>query len=400
MEEAVLASLRSVSDRVLKATSSTFKRYLYADINFDGRLIVLKGARGVGKTTLLLQYLKTVPPSSAIYLSLDHFLFTAHRMYTVVEALYASGVRTVVLDEVHKYADWSIEIKNLHDGFPDLKILATSSSALRIMSGSGDLSRRADVYELPGMSFREFLEFEYNYKHDAISLDDLIDNHVDIAHGLLDAGIDLKKFNRYLKRGYYPYFKASGHRYYDRVTTVVTQVIEVDLPPIFNIDYTSVRQVKKLLSIIARIAPFTPTISTLARDLEVGRDRVLRLLDYLHAANIIHLLKSNRRSDSAMTKPDKVFLENTNLMHALGLVVPNAGSIRETFVMSALHPTCAVSTPAKGDFLVNDRYTFEVGGPNKTFHQISDMANALLVKDKIEVGSKDILPMWLLGLGY
>jgi len=395
-----LKSLRGISDRLLKVTELGLKRYLFDEMDFDVRLIIVKGCRGVGKTTLLKQYVKGLDPANVIYLSLDHFLFASHRMYEVVEAFYDAGVRYVVLDEVHKYDDWSIELKNLYDSFPDLNILATSSSALKIMKGSADLSRRADVYDLPGLSFREFLDFEYGLKIAPLALDDILTHHMDIADDLLAKSVDLRKFKRYLKGGYYPFFKETGYRYHDRVNEVVNQVLEVDLPSIFNIDYSTVRQIKKLLSIISRVAPFTPAISTLARDVGVGRDRILLLLDYLHGAGIIHLLKSHKRSDSVMTKPEKVFLENSNIMHSIGLIDPALGSIRETFVMNALSVKNTVSTPAKGDFLVDQKYTFEVGGPKKSFHQISDMPNAFLIKDGIKNGAKDVVPIWLLGFLY
>ena len=393
-------SIVAISDRIRENVSDKFKRFLYKDIDFNCKLVIITGFRGVGKTTLLLQQLNTHPGETSIYLSLDHIIFSEFNMYSIVDSLYMSGYRTLVLDEIHKYPSWSTELKNIYDSFPNLKVLATSSSALDIMAGKGDLSRRADVYELPGLSFREFLELEYNHTIQAFSFDELLEVHIEIAE-LLTKSMDVnRRHNLYKKRGYFPYFKESPRRYHERIRNAINQVIDVDLPPIFAIDYHTTRQIKKLLSILSRAAPFKPNIAKISRDTGITRSRILLFLDYLESADIISILKSNTKSDSAMTKPDRIFLANTNFIHALGINDPNIGAERESLFMANVSVRNHVTTPAKGDFLVDNKYAVEVGGKNKGFHQLDGMANPIVVKEGILVGSKNILPLWMTGLLY
>jgi predicted AAA+ superfamily ATPase len=390
--------LKDNYERISRSVDLSFKRYLYHEIEFSTRLIIISGSRGVGKTTLLLQYLKE--QNAGIYISLDHIYFATNTLLETVDDLYNEGYRLIAIDEVHKYIGWSRELKNIYDGYPDLKLLVTSSSALDIMSGEADLSRRADLYELLGMSFREYLEYEHGIKINPLSIDDIVKNHVSIATDLALAFSPLKYFKNYLKKGYYPFYKETGKKYHSRIMSLMNQVIESDLPPIFNMDYSSVRQIKKLLGIIAKVAPFSPNISNLARDLEISRNRVLEFIDYLDRAGLLNVLKTAQKSDSAMSKPDKIFLENPNLIFALALEQNNTGTERESFFMGAVKAKNEVFTPAKGDFMVNHSYVFEVGGKNKSFHQIKDMPNAFLAKDDLEIGYSSTIPLWLFGLLY
>jgi uncharacterized protein len=394
-------NLLNISYRVLSNVDLSFKRYLYERIDFNTRLIIVKGARGVGKTTLLQQYIKEkCPPNRSIWISLDHIVFHTIRVISAIDDLYNKGFRIFVLDEVHKYPDWSIEIKNIYDSYPDVQLLLTSSSALDIMVGMADLSRRADIYHLEGLSFREFMLFQYHIELPKYSFEEILTNHISIAEEICQSHDVHKYFHSYLKIGHYPFFRESQKRYPEKVKSVVNQVIEVDLPPIFAIDYNSVRQLKKLLALIARLVPYSPDISQLSRDVGIGRNRILQFLDYLQNAGLIHLLKSQHKSDSIMSKPDKIFLNNTNLIHALGLGIANAGTIRETFVMSNLAATQQVSTPIKGDFMINNTHIAEVGGKSKSFHQIKGLPNSFLIKEDILIGSQDVVPMWILGLMY
>lgn len=390
-----------ISRRVLTNTDLSFKRYLYDEIDFDSRLVILKGARGVGKTTLILQYLKEkCDLDKSVWISLDHILFSTERVFSIVDVLYEEGYRVFAFDEVHKYPDWSIEVKNIYDSYPDIQILLTASNALNIVSGMADLSRRADIYHMRGLSFREYLSLDHGISLTTYSYDELHTNHVPIAEEISERHDILKLFTSYLKYGYYPFFAESKKRYPDRVKEVINQVIEVDLPPIFSIDYKSIRQLKKLLALLARIVPYTPDITQLSKDVGIGRNRILMFLDYLNNAGLINLLKSAKKSDSIMAKPDKIYLENTNLIYALGLGVANTGTIRETFAMNALSATETISTPIKGDFMINHNHIAEVGGKSKSFHQIAGLPNAFLIKDGIAVGVKDIMPLWVLGMMY
>lgn len=395
-------SLEKISERLLAVTETDIRRYLYPEINFDARLIVITGCRGVGKTTLLKQYLKeNSNTKTAIYFSLDHLYFSKNTLLETVEELYDRGYRRFGIDEVHKYEGWSRELKNIYDSLPDVKVLVTSSSALDVMEGVGDLSRRADVYNLKGLSFREFLIFEGMESFPVISIDELTVNHTEIAQELLTKHPELtKKFKNYLRNGYYPFYKEAGRKYNDRLQAMINQVIEVDLPPIFNIDYTSVRQIKKLLGLLSELVPYSPNIQKISDQLNIPRQRVLVFLDYLDRADVLNALKAPQKSDSALTKPDKVFLENSNLIHALAMTEPNTGTERETFFMNAVGAKNTLSFPVRGDFMVNDKYVFEVGGKNKSMHQIYGMPNAFLAKDGIDEGYGSTIPLWLFGFGY
>ncbi|MBK8110915.1 MAG: ATP-binding protein [Saprospiraceae bacterium] len=262
-----------------------------------------------------------------------------------------TGLHLFVLDEVHRYEDWSTEIKNIYDHFPQINLLATSSSALDLGKGMGDLSRRAVVYHLRGLSFREYLTFEHGLNLPVFTFDELIKNHGDIYDTWYKSQNLGKKFQNYLVAGVYPYYRTTGKSYHQQILNTVSRVTDIDLPAIFNIDYSSTRQVKKLLAVMAGITPFTPNISKLARDLEMNRTSVLTYLDYLDSASLIHVLRSGLKSDAALAKPDKVLIENPNLHYALCSGNINTGSHRETYCVYAFKAAHQVSTPARGDLL-------------------------------------------------
>ena len=398
MVEIDFERLKKLSDKLIDNISLTYKREYYHSIHFEARLVLLKGFRGVGKTTLLMQYAKeNYPIDKTIFLTLDHIHFSDNKLLYTVDDLYDKGMRYFILDEVHKYENWSQELKNIYDSYPDIRVMATSSSALEINKGKYDLSRRADIYELKGLSFREYLKYNYDIDIPIHELEDIIKNKNEIHDAYFDK-YDLKrKFNKYLKEGYYPYFKDAGKKYYDRMLSTINLVIETDLPAIFNIDYDSTRLIKKLLSVISRIAPFTPNISNLARDTKINRTSILNFLDFLESADLITLLKSGRKSDSVLTKPDKILLENTNLLHMLSADV-NVGTQRETFAVNALKNKHKITTPKSGDLIIDMMYTAEIGGPNKSFKQLKDVANPLLIIDTYGYTGERTIPLWMLGL--
>jgi uncharacterized protein len=396
-----MESLEIINERLLANTSMEFKRYLYDEIELSNRLILIMGCRGVGKTTMLLQLIKeNISAHKSIYISLDNLHFSTHTLLDTLNDFYNKGYRTFALDEIHKYPNWSMELKNAYDSFPDIRLWVTSSSALDIHRGAYDLSRRVAEYTLRGLSFREYLHYEGIASLPVLSFKDLMENHVALAENYSNIYPILKHFKAYLNKGYYPFYKESGKKYHDRVRAIVNQVIEVDLPAIFNIDYYSVRQIKKLLSVIAELSPFSPNVAKLSKSLEIPRARIVAFLDYLEKAGLLHTLRTIGKSDSVMTKPDKVFLENTNLMEALAMIESDIGTSRESFFMSALIVGHSLSTPAAGDFMVDSRYVFEVGGKNKDFNQIRNMPNAYLAKDDIAVGRPGVVPLWLFGLLY
>jgi len=397
MTKSMNAKLKKVSDRLLGNIVTAYKRDLYSEINFDSKLVLIKGFRGVGKTTLLLQYVKeNYPLEKSIFLSLDHIYFASNVLFDTVDYFYENGIRYFILDEVHKYKNWSQELKNIYDSYPDARIMATSSSALEVNEGNFDLSRRADVYHMKGLSFKEYLEYKHQITIPLMDLESIITNKNEI-HDIYFDKYNLKtKFDWYIKKGYYPYFKEAGLKYHDRLSSTLNLVLDVDLPSVFQVEYESIRQVKKLLSIISKISPFTPNVSELSRKLQIERRSILYFLDYLETAGVITMLRSGRKSDSILTKPEKILIENTNLLHMLASDV-NLGTQRETFVANALSKH-ELSIPRSGDLIVNMKYTVEIGGPSKAFRQIKDVANPLLILDTYSHTGERTIPMWMLGL--
>jgi predicted AAA+ superfamily ATPase len=392
-----------VSNELINNAPNIFKRYLLDEIDWDYRLIGVFGARGSGKTILLLQEMKRLAKdkNNSLYVSLDDIHFTNNTLIDFADDFYRNGGKYLFLDEVHKYANWSQEIKNIYDTIPNLKIVFTSSSALEIHKGSHDLSRRAIVYDLPGLSFREYVEFNYKIKLPKLSLGDIL-NISTFDLGDIHSKIKiLPTFKEYLEYGYYPFFKDVKKRYLKQLSTTVNLVIEVDLPAIHKIDFNSVIKLKKLLSIISTIVPYTPNIESLAKEVETTRPTLLKYLHFLDKAQIIKILNKEGKGLNTMTKPDKLYLNNTNLSNAFGEENVNVGTIRETFFLNQLSVLHEVNFPKnKGDFIVDGKYTFEVGGKSKTRKQIIDIENSYIVSDNIDYRVENKIPIWLFGLMY
>ena len=390
-----------ISFNRLKQTPTKFKRYLLDEIHWNDRLIGISGARGCGKTTLMLQYMKSLPQDTeALYISLDDVYFSTNRLVYFAEDFYKKGGEYLFIDEVHKYENWSQELKNIYDNLPDLKIVFTSSSALDIYKGTHDLSRRVLVYHLPGLSFREFIHFRYDIYFPAISLEEVINHQPGDTWKYLGKFKPLKIFPEYLKYGYYPFFIESIETYSERLLTTINLVMETDLPPVYHLDYYSVQKIKSILSVISRIVPFKPNIKKLTEQVGTTRDTLLKYLFYLEKAQLLKRLTTTAKGINYMNKPDKLYLNNTNLMYALAGNHPDTGNLRETFFLNQLSVNHQVYYPDTGDFLVDEKYLFEVGGKNKTIKQIAGIDNAYIAADDIEyrVGSK--IPLWLFGFLY
>lgn len=373
-----------------------YKRSLYDEIDWSQRLIIILGHRGTGKTTLLLQRLSEV---NGIYLSLDDYFFETNRLIETVEKIYQLGYRNLFLDEVHKYTNWSKDLKQIYDDYPEIQVVATGSSILDLTKGKADLSRRAAVYSLNGLSFREFLQIELKTEFNQLSLPEIIENHTEISVELSEK-IDIQKqFSRYLKFGYYPFYLEGQNTYFSKLQETLNLVIETDIAPFEELNYSTVRTMKKLIFVISQLVPFTPNISKLSEKLDSQRNTILRLLDILESAKILNLLKSNTNGISFLQKPEKIFLENTNLMYLFEHDKVNMGNVRETFFYNQVSNKHSVSFPKYGDFLVENNYIFEIGGPNKTREQIEGLPNAFLAVD-IKTGSGNRIPLWLFGFLY
>jgi predicted AAA+ superfamily ATPase len=397
-----LEKLFSLQEQLLK-TISDKKRYLLDDIDWSNRLIAIKGARGSGKTTLLLQKLNTyiLNDKEALYVSLDNLYFLEHSLLDLVEDFTLNGGEFLFIDEVHKYPNWSREIKLIYDQFPNIKTVFTSSSMLEVYKGESDLSRRVVTYFLKELSFREFLKFKYNYTIPKYDLEDILQNHKKIARQISkEIDVPIKEFKQYLAFGNYPYFLENEETYLIKLTQTINLILENDLNAVENITFDDSRKIKNLLIAIAESVPFTPNISKLSERLGISRVFLINGIKLLNRADLVMELYKPTKGVGALTKPEKLYLNNTNLIYALGKQETEIGNIRETFFANQMKHIHEVHLVEKGDFLINKKYTFEIGGKNKTTKQIKGIENSFVVRDDIEIGSLNIIPLYLFGFMY
>lgn len=401
MTDGIVEKIFDESARRIRETDCLFHRYVYSQIDWSGRVVALNGARGVGKTTLFLQYLKEHPDVAehSLYLSLDSIWMDKFELYDLAEYHVKHGGTSLFLDEIHYLKGWSQLVKNLYDAFKSLRIAYTGSSLLRIKSDSSDLSRRQVEYHMAGLSFREYLTLVSDYDFNAVSLEDLVSNHLEIAESVVSKVRVLPHFEKYLKIGYYPFFlEDSGH--YDRkLTQVINQVLERDLPMVEDVTPDTVRKARKMLSILAASTPQLPNVSELARNLEMDRKQGLKILYALRNAGLLGLLAENADKLKALGAPAKMYCDNANIMHVLA-AHPDKGTLREAYFLNQLGVSHAVTYPRYGDYLVDDKWLFEVGGAGKRFTQIKDLPSSYLAVDDIEVGRGNKIPLWLFGFLY
>ncbi len=397
MERLFLRSVAKI-DRV----NTYFTRFLLHKINWDNRLIAIKGARGSGKTTLLLQYIKLHLPlnESVLYISMDELFFIKNNLFELAEDFVLNGGRHLFLDEVHKYPNWSREIKLIYDSFPELKVVFTSSSILEIYKAEADLSRRAVGYILPEMSLREFIALDAGVNLPSYALQDILSNHIEYSGTILSRIKPISAFKRYNAYGAYPYFKLGKDEYEQKLINTINLIIEVDVLAVSNIDFQQVAKIKKLLFAIATSVPFTPNISKIAEKVGMSRQSLIKALVYLEKARLINMVNKPNKGITALNKPDKIYLNNTNLIAAISSNNGNTGNIRETFFLNQLKVSSHVSLSNKADFLVDDTFNFEIGGQNKNKNQVKNLSNAYVVKDNIEYGIGNVIPLWLFGFLY
>lgn len=388
---------------LIEKTDLSFKRYLYSQIDWNNRLIAIVGSRGVGKTTLMWQHIKEnydVYSGEVLYVSLDNFWFMSNSLWELATWFNANGGKALYIDEVHKYPNWSREIKNVYDSYPDMKIVFTGSSMLDIFSSSGDISRRTRKYTLYGMSMREYVEYEYGKRIKAYSMNEILTDHVKIASEIKQVIKPIPIFKKYLEIGYFPFYKEDEDGYLKRLTETITAIIEVDLPANFEIEYSSIIKIKRLYSLISEMVPFTPNISNLAMQIDTTRQSLIKYLNALEQAKAVILLDKEAKGIKGMVKPEKIYLGNTNYAYAFARKKPETGNIRETFFMSMMQVEYDIRYSAKTDFFVEQKYSFEIGGKNKGNYQIEGIEDAYIVKDDIEVGINNIIPLWLFGFMY
>lgn len=391
--------LIKLSEKRLRSIKASFYRYLYEEIDWEQQLLIIIGSRGTGKTTLLLQRMHKTKEKS-IYLSLDDLYFESNRFVLLVEALYEQGYRRFFIDEVHQYEYWSKDLKNIYDNYSDIKIAATGSSILEIDHGQADLSRRATMYSLAGLSFREFIELEHSLKFKVYELQNILEKHTEISIMINDKLDVLQSFQNYLNYGYYPFFKDQKNFYHQKLQQIVRLITEVDIPAVENINYTTTRSMKKLLYVVSQSVPFTPNIQSLSNKIQIPRNTILKALDLLDRAGVLNLLRSSNQGGSYLQKPEKIYLGNPNLAFTLSGEKPNKGNLRETFFINQLSVKQAVTSSKFSDFMVDNQYTFEVGGATKTDRQIQGIPQAFIAADDIENGVGNKIPLWLFGFLY
>ncbi len=381
-------------ETLLQSTTTDFKRYLYDKVSWNSRMTGITGARGIGKTTMILQYIKeNLDSKKALYVSADDMYFSENRLFDLADDFFKSAGEYLFIDEIHKYADWSRELKNIYDSFPALKIVFTGSSVLDILKGSADLSRRAIMYRLHGLSFREYLKLFHNYEAEVYSLKQIVNNEVKLT----DIKHPLPLFNDYLKRGYYPFGLENEMDL--RLGQIIVQTLETDIPQYANLNVGTSRKLKRLLSIIAESVPFKPNFSKISEIIGVSRNSLDDYFSYMERAGLIGQLRNETSGIRGLGKVDKVYLDNTNIIYNLVGDKSNIGNIRETFFFNQMRLKNEVISSEKADFVIGN-YTFEVIGKNKQQSQIEKDGKSFVIKDDIEFGYLNVIPLWAFGLNY
>jgi predicted AAA+ superfamily ATPase len=370
-------------------------------IDWDNRFIGIKGSRGVGKTTLLLQYIRLnfEPNKMVLYVSLDHLYFLENTLYDLVSDFYKKGGLFIAIDEVHKYANWAIEIKNIYDDMPHLRLVFTGSSLLHIQQAKADLSRRVVMYSMPGLSFREFIQFETQIELESYTLAAIIDNPTAISIAITQKVKPLHYFEDYLDYGYYPFYIENKKSFHQKLSEMILTVLEVDIPQYAAIPVSNSVLLKKLLAVISNSVPFKPNMNAISERTGISLNTMKNYLKLLNDAQLLQLLYVEDKGINSLGKPEKIFLNNPNLMYNLGNDT-DKGNVRETFFLNQVQHKYAVFASKTVDFKVDGRYEFELGGRNKKQKQIKELQNAFLVKDDIEIGTEQNIPLWLFGFLY
>lgn len=379
---------------LLARTDTSLLRYLHPKINWENRIIAILGARGVGKTTLLLQHIKLhTDLNKSLYISVDDFYFASNRLFDLASTFYHNGGENLFIDEIHKYPDWSKEVKMMHDNFPSLKIVITGSSILELFKGTDDLSRRVVRYELQGFSFREYLNLKLNLNFRPYNLEEILKNEVDLQ------GVEfpLMHFKNYLVDGYYPF--SSEPNFLERLNNVLNLTIESDIPIFAKMNVNSALKMKHLLSIVAQSVPFKPNFTKIAELVGVHRNQIVEYFHYFEKAGLIMQVRDTTKGIRQLGKVDKIYLENTNLMYAISSKANDIGNRRETFFLNQMRINHKVFSSKIVDFHVDD-FLFEIGGKSKTMQQIKELDHAFVVKDDIEFGYQNTIPLWTFGMNY
>ena len=396
-----MQKLYEMSKQLVELTELEYIRPQISFFEQNERLIGIKGSRGVGKTTLLLQFAKTrLKNRNYVYLSLDNTYFTENKLVDFVDDFVKNGGEYLLLDEVHHYTNWSIELKNIYDNYKGLTVLYTGSSLLHLTKGRADLSRRTVMDTLLGFSFREYVNITEGFDFEALSLVDIVGNHVEIATKLFARIKPIVKYKEYLKYGYYPFFLHNKESYPFKLAEITNQILEADLPQFAKINYSNVKKLKQVLYAISESVPFKPNITKLSAQIAISKNTLMDYMHYLKEALLIDFLYSEKSGFSKISKPEKIYLYHPNLMFSITNNNTNIGNMRESFFLNQVSANNVVNYTKKGDFIVNNKYIFEVGGKNKKYNQIANIENSYLVLDDIEIGFRNQIPLWLMGFLY
>jgi predicted AAA+ superfamily ATPase len=396
------SSLFETANRKMQNSKAILRRGQLESLPWEAQLIGIRGARGVGKTTLLLQRLNNLnlPVNKALYVSCDHLWLSKNSLLLLADGFVKQGGKFLFLDEVHKYPNWAQEIKNMYDDYPELKVVFTGSSMLDILNARADLSRRALSFTMQGLSYREYLMLVHGIDLPVLTLPEILSNHIEISREFLLKFKPLEHFGNYLKNGYYPYFQEVPEMYHLRIQEVVNLILEIELPLLRQVDVSYIRKLKQLLLIISESVPFVPNVSKLSERIGVNRNTFISYLHYLEEAGLTQNLYRDIQGVSRLQKPDKIYLENPNLHYALSFTQPNAGHIRECFFLNQVKFKHQIEFVDAGDFKVDQRTVFELGGPSKNKKQIQSQKDVYIVADNLEIGSENRIPLWLFGFLY
>ncbi|MDQ7042992.1 MAG: AAA family ATPase [Sulfurimonas sp.] len=396
----MLEKLFAKSTQILSLQNYKYKRYFFHTINFNDKMLGILGSRGAGKTTVIIQYLNSLemPLSKKLYISADSILTSSLSLYEIADEFSKSGGKILAIDEIHKYKDFEKELKEIYD-FLDLKVIFSGSSALQLEHKKSDLSRRAVLYRVKGLSFREFLELKLEITFESYTLDKILTNHIDIANEITQKIKPFEYFKEYLEFGYFPYYFENGDTYNIKLEETINTVIESDLPIIFNIEPSNIQKLKQLVYLICSSKPYELNITNLSKKIGINRNTLYQYINYLTMGNIFTTLRAKTKGDGVFSKPQKLYLNNPNLSFSY-CQNSDIGTIREQFFLNMLSVNYQLSYPKKGDFLVDEKYTFEIGGKNKSFEQIKNIENSYVVADDIEMGFANKLPLWLFGFLY
>jgi hypothetical protein len=395
-----MEDLIATHESILRNFESRFERTL--DIDWNDRLIGLTGARGVGKTSFLINHIikNLSTEAKPLYISMDDIQVSTRTLVECADNWIKQGGTHLFIDEIHKYPNWSQELKNIYDRYRKLKVIFTGSSLLHIQSGKADLSRRAVVYTMNGLSLREFIQIQTGLEFPKIQLEDLLKNHTKIAREIAAKILPIAHYQEYLRYGYYPFYLESTNSYAQKLLNTITLMLETDLPYLRHVDVKYIHKLKKLVYLVSHALPYQPNVSKLSGDLEVARNTIMLYLNYLEEAKLFNLLQSKSSSEANLGKPEKVYLHHPNLMYAITKNTVQDGTVRESFFFNQVANVHKVTASQHADFLVNEKYTFEIGGKNKTRKQLKAVFDGYIAADNLEVGSGKTIPLWLFGFLY